>query len=186
MKQIKFATMTVVLAATVLFTACKKDDAVAVNGNSSSTLDVGKAGIMFNSNTNFATSTAFNVRNTSTTDASSISNGSARLIRLAATEMSGTTMIRAALITITLPSTATTTNGNLTADLGAAGDIVADVSLTSNSGTTTGTTYDSQSGTLTITKLTATEIEGTFNTTVNGGGANTLILSGGSFAGKFP
>ena len=177
--------MSVALAATILFSSCKKDDPATAGVNSSATLDAGKAGIMFNSNVNFATSNSFSLRNTSTTSATSSTNGTFRIISLTATEVSGTTPIRTADITITLPSTSSTANGNIVTDLSGAGSVIADVSLTSNSGATSGTTYDSQSGTLTITKLTATEIEGTFNTTVNGGGSNTLIISNGSFAGKF-
>jgi len=52
--------------------------------------------------------------------------------------------------------------------------------------TPSGTQYSSQSGTLTITKLTATEIEGTFSCTVKEvTGTATLSITEGSFAGKF-
>lgn len=187
MKQIRLAGITMLLAASALLSSCSKDDdEAAVNTNTSASLDAGRAGIVFNTNTNFVSNTAFNVRNSLATTATSTVNGATRIIVLTALEINGTSPVRRASVALTMPATSNTTAGNLTADLSvpASSTIIASVALTSESGSTAGTTYSSETGTLTITKLTATEIEGSFSGTVTDG-TTSYIVSNGSFAGKF-
>jgi hypothetical protein len=192
MKHIKFATMTVALAMAVLFSSCEKDDdTIDANANTSASLSAGRAGLVFNTNTNFVTNTAFDVRNTAQTQASSTTSGSLRNINLTAAEFTGSASFdsRVANVSIQLPIASTTAQGSLTSDLSNPGfdPRPAIITLSSNTGATLGTSYSSTSGTLTITKLTETEIEGVFNATVQatGGGTGTMTITNGSFAGKF-
>jgi hypothetical protein len=190
MKKIKFATLTAMLAVTTLFTSCDKDDDVIVDSNSSANLAAGRAGIVFNTNTNFAGSASFDERNTSTTVAISDIAADRREIELTALELTGgsVTDSRTASISLDIPATSSTTGGSLTSDLSIPGTEtrIAHVTLTSVSGSTPGATFTSDQGTLTITKLTDTEIEGTFSGRVTeAGGSNTMLITNGTFAGKF-
>lgn len=182
-KNLLFATM---LIGSSVLVSCSDDDETIAETNSSATLTAGRSGIIFNTNSNWETNTLFSLRNTTATSATSDVTGSTREILLTATEVGGT-VTRMATVYISLPATSTTTSGNITADLAipVGSTVVANVMLSSVSGSTPGVTYDSEAGTLTITKLTATEIEGTFSATMDGGGTNTLVISNGSFAGKF-
>lgn len=186
MKKFKFAFLATALVASSFLVSCSDDDDPVVETNNSASLTAGRSGIVFNTNTNFVSSTAFNVRNTATTSASSNVSGSTRTINLIATEVNGTAT-RTATISISLPETSSTTTGNITSDLSIplGSTVVASVMLTSSTGSTLGTTYNSNAGTLTITKLTNTEIEGTFNGNLDDSGTNAIVITNGTFAGKF-
>ncbi len=191
MKTIHFFAATAIALGTI-FTSCKKDEpTVDASANTSSSLTAGRSGIYFTSNANFVTNAAFKIRNTTQTAASSTISGTYRYISLTAIEFTSTNNIdtRTANVSIQVPVASTTAQGNLVSDLSVptSETRIAHVTLSSNAGTTAGTTYNSNAGTLTITKLTSTEIEGTFNATVKeaGAGTSTMVLSNGSFAGKF-
>ncbi len=186
MKHFKSLLIAGMLISAAAFTSCSDDDDPVVDGNSSATLTAGRAGIIFNTNTNWESNNVFNVRNTGTTMATSDVTGATREITLVATEIAGS-LSRIATVYISLPATSSTASGNITADLSIpiGSTVVANVQLASIDGSTPGVSYDAASGNLTITKLTASEIEGTFSGTLDGGGANTLVVSNGSFAGKF-
>lgn len=168
--------------------SCKKSDdaAVAAGAQGSGSLSSGKASIVFNTSAAFAGGTSFSQSNTASTLAQT-STGTFRTIALSATEVSGTST-RTAFLNISVPASANTVSGNLTGDFANPNNatILPVLTLTSTSGASNGIAYASQTGTCTITKLTATEIEGTFSCVVKDtNGTATLSVTSGSFAGKF-
>jgi hypothetical protein len=179
-----------VTATVMLLSSCKKSsDDNAGGGNSSSNLGAGKAGITLNTSADFAGGTSFSVINTATTTAMTGSSSALRNISLSATGISGVNT-RTVMITIICPVDANTTGGSLVGDLSLPNNatILPTITLSSTTGATPGIQYSSgdQSGTLTITKLTSTEIEGTFSGTVKDvNGTATMTVSNGTFAGKF-
>jgi hypothetical protein len=167
-------------------TSCKKNNDTTPPAGSGN-LGAGKSSISFTNSGSFAGGTTFKVSNTAATQAVSSAGGSSRSIVLSATEISGTNTRSAGLI-ISVPANASTASGNLNSDFSNPGNavILPSLTLSSTTGSANGTSYISQSGTCTITKLTATEIEGTFSCVVkDANGAGTLSLTSGTFAGKF-
>lgn len=177
--------MMMAIGCTLMFTSCKKDEAARPAGSGS--LDAGKSSISFSTNTAYAGSTSFSLSNTVTTSAITLSSGILRNISLTASEISGTST-RIATMTFIVPGDASTSAGNLTGDysLPNGATILPTLTLTSSNGAIQGTTYSSETGSCTITKLTATEIEGTFSAVVKDiNGTGTISVSNGTFAGKF-
>lgn len=184
----KFLSFPLLLAVgcTLFISSCKKDDA-ARNNTGSGSLDAGKSAISLNASPAFAGGGSFSLSNSATCIAQTLSSSSLRNISLSATEVSGTNT-RTVMIMIITPVDASTTSGNLTGDLSLpnGATILPTVTLSSTNNGVAGTTYGSTTGTLTITKLTATEIEGTFSGEVKDvNGSATISVSNGSFAGKF-
>lgn len=179
-----------VTASVLLLSSCKKSsDDNAGGGNSAANLGAGKAGITLNTSADFAGSTSFSVINTATTSAINLGGSSLRNISLSAIGLSGVNT-RTVMITIICPIDANTNSGSLTADLSLPNNatILPTVTLSSTNMSTPGPQYSSadQSGTMVITKLTNSEIEGTFSGTVKDvNGTTTMTVSNGTFAGKF-
>lgn len=186
MKKFLSFPMLIMIGVTLITTSCKKDDA-ARNNTGSGNLDAGKSAISLNASPAFAGGGSFSLSNTVTNTAQTLSSSSLRNVSLSATEISGTNT-RTVMITIITPVDASTTSGNLTGDLSLpnGATILPTVTLSSTNGSSPGITYGSTTGTLTITKLTATEVEGSFSGEVKDvNGSATLTISNGSFAGKF-
>lgn len=178
-------TLMTALIAFLVLSSCKKDS--ARNPGGSSTLDAGKASFSFNTSGSFAGSTSFSLSNTVSTIAITQTSASLRNVSLTATEISGTNT-RSVTMMIILPADASTTSGNLTGDFSQpnGATILPSVTISSTSNGVQGTTYLTETGTCTITKLTASEVEGTFSGTVKDvNGSSTLTISNGTFAGKF-
>jgi len=189
MKQANFATLSVAII--VLFlSSCKKDPQPG-----EPTLSSGRCAISFTGNVNFETSNKFAISNTAATTATSLpfGTGSAREIKLEAVETTNgslTITTRSVLIDILLSGSASTANGSVSIDLHKTSGIpLATITLKSTTNTggfqTGGTNYYSKSGTITITKLTTAEIEGSFTGTWNDNLMGNLSISNGAFAGKF-
>jgi hypothetical protein len=172
----------VTILCSMLLFSCKKDD--SSNNGGSSSLGVGKSTISFTSNPAFAGSTTFNASNSLYTHAVSNSNSGIRNITLTATEVSGLNS-RSAVFDFYMPDNTSTTSGNITANFDGTSTVIPSFGITSTTGSTAGTTYAVESGTVTITKLSESEIEGTFSGTLTDGGSATLTITNGSFAGKF-
>ena len=185
MKKITHLSFFSLLGLLLIISSCKKDNPAGNPG--SGNLDAGKSSISFNNTGSYAGGSSFSLSNSATNFAQTLSSGILRNISLSGTEISGINT-RTVMITIITPADASTSAGNLTADLSLpnAATILPTITLTSANGATSGTSYGSESGSLTITRLTATEIEGTFTATVKDvNGTETLSLSNGTFAGKF-
>lgn len=174
------------LALLAITSSCNKSDSTTPPAGSGS-LGAGKSSMSFSNTGSFAGGTTFNVSNTSLTSAQSITNAQLRNVSLSASEVTGVNARIASLVFV-LPASASTASGNLVADFSLPNNatILPTLTLTSTSGASQGITYGSQTGTCTITKLTATEIEGTFSCVVKDtNGATTLSVTNGTFAGKF-
>ena len=185
MKKIAFFSDFIILAIILTAVSCKKDNPAAASG--SAALESGKASITFSSSPAFSANASFAVTNTSGTSATSAVTGSIRSIELKAIETAGTNQ-RNAVLYIDVASAANTNSGSLTGSFNSSNSTLdPELILGSvNAGLTTTYDSDSQAGTCTITKLTATEIEGTFTVIVHNDNDNTtLSLTSGSFAGKF-
>ena len=170
--------MTLLIA--IIFISCKKDN--VSNNNGSTGLSAGRTGISFNTNSDFGNSKTFNVRNTSTTLATTQPFGnSSRTMVLEASESYGSfNNMRSIHIDILVTASASTTNGPITIDMSLNnGNPQAHMALT-YSDTFSGYTIRTVTGVFILTKLTATEIEGSFS-------ANTglVSLTNGIIAGKF-
>ncbi len=174
------------LALFSMISSCKKSD-TANPGSGSGSLGAGKSSMSFNNTGSFAGGTTFSVSNTPLTSAQTLTNAPLRNVTLSASEVTGVNSRIVALLLI-LPSNASTANGNIVGDFSQPNNatFLPSLTLTSSSGATQGITYASQSGTCTITKLTATEVEGNFTCVVKDvNGATTLSVTSGTFAGKF-
>lgn len=174
-------TLFLTFASCLIFCACKKDD-----NPPTSSLDAGHASIKFNTNTNFGNGTSFNVSNTSETEAEIEDLGSAaKAITLMAGDMSGTSQ-REVTIMLLVPNSASTASSSIIIDLAAqTGALQGAVHLVESTPGFGGIGYLSESGTVTITKLSASEIEGSFSAHVVDPNSLTLNVSNGVFAGKF-
>ena len=172
--------------------SCKKN--TDTNGNtvkcSTVILDQGKCFMALKTHYNFSNVTTFSVSNTATTSATLTINGTNREIRLFAQDVSGTSTRSVELLFI-LPNSLNTSSGNIVGDFGWVGPdpIRPILVLSSNTTLPWGPTpghYESNSGVLTITCLTATEIKGTFtNGIVKKGPTEVLSFIDGIFEGKF-
>ena len=168
------------------FTSCKKSDTTTPAAGSGS-LGAGKSSMSFSNTGSFAGGTTFSVSNTALTSAQTLTNALLRNVTLSASEVTGVNA-RISSLLLVLPATASTASGDLVADFSLPNNatILPTLTLTSSSGAISGITYGSQTGTCTITKLTATEVEGSFSCVVKDvNSATTLSVTGGTFAGKF-
>jgi hypothetical protein len=155
-------------------------------------LSSGRAGIRFTTIETFKGSTSFDVSNTdntSTVTKPAIGSTTIKSIVLAATEMKNNFLNRKTTIIIAVPNTANTTNGTIQIDLSVQSGVppLAYISMESYADYLGFTYWTVTSGTLTITKLTAAEIEGTFSGTAitHSPLDGPFTISNGMFAGKF-
>jgi len=162
------------MIAIMFFSACKKEDNGPPPLNSTS-MKVGKAGIRFTANTAFNGNKNFDVVNTNETSATTttLSGGTIRNIKVEATEIIDNLPSRKVLIDFVVREVSTI---NLSLR---SGFPLGNIRLESYS--VFGIIRRSVSGTLTVTKLTTTEVEGNFTATFDDG----MVINNGSFAGKF-
>lgn len=185
MKKLFSVPVALFLMGAITLTSCKKDNPSSSSA-SSGDLDAGKSSISFSNSGSFAGSSSFAQANTATTTALSITS-TLRNVSLRATEISGMNS-KTVTINLMVAADASTSAGNLVGDFSspASADIYPALTLSSTNGTSPGTSYVSKSGTITITKLTSSEIEGTFEAMVeNDPVTESLSLTSGKFAGKF-
>lgn len=183
--QTKFLTMTVAVSLLLFAGACKKSDGGGGGSLSASGLTPGKSAITFN--TSSGSFGNFSSVNSTINTAAFTTSGSISQITLVAAE-TGTSGVKTAQLTISLPNGSSTASGNISGDFSTpTGATVVPVLLINSSGLTGGSeAYTSESGTLTITKLTTTEVEGTFNGTFSNASTNaSTTVTNGQFAGKF-
>jgi hypothetical protein len=172
-----FQTLFLISALTSLWIlpSCKKEEREPTINAAS--LFSGRAAIKFTASKSINGNKAFDINNTASTTASnqSMGVGNIRNIILEATELYENAPIRKAIINMAVRE-------NMTTPI--------DLSLTSglplgfihiDSYALFGYTRRSQSGTITLTRFTATEIEGRFTATFDDG----TVVNDGRFAGKF-
>ena len=175
--------LTTLLAASTLFTSCKKTDDVLILG--SGDLPAGKGKITFSTSSSFGGSNSFDGTNTLFSFATRQASTAYDQVTIQAIESSGTTA-KTAQLTILCAKGLTTSSGTINANFSnTASDNVFPVLVISNSANTN-EAYASESGTVTITKLTTSEIEGTFSGHfINEDQGTSIEVTNGAFAGKF-
>jgi hypothetical protein len=174
-----------IIAATVLVASCKKDD----NNNSnpgSSNIPAGQATISFNTDKDFGGTTSINIPASVSTTGIRANNGTMDQIAMVAAQYQGSA-VSTANLSIFVDAGASTSAGNISADFNGSGNTniaVLTISNTSVSGQSSA--YTSETGTVTITKLSATEVEGTFScNAVNESTSTNIGVTNGKFAAKF-
>lgn len=171
-----FKTLLLLSPLFVLFAACKKEDrepAIAA-----AHLSPGRAAIKFTASKAFNGDREFNINNTRNTMASNqpLGGSTARTIKLEATDLyESNAPSRKATIDL-----AVRTNAPAAIDLTKTNGLPLG-KITLESYSLLGIMRYSQSGTITLTRLTDTEIEGSFTATFDDG----TVINNGQFAGKF-
>ena len=161
------------MIAMMFFSACKKEDNGPPPLNSTS-MKVGKAGIRFTANTAFNGHKNFDVVNTNETSCTNLTLSSGiRNIKVEATEITDNLPSRKVLIDFVVREMSTI---NLSLR---SGFPLGNIRLESYS--VFGIIRRSVSGTLTVTRLTTTEVQGNFTATFDDG----MIINNGGFARKF-
>lgn len=182
----KIAITAAIIASTTLMFSCKKND----NNNSTpsaSNITPGQCTISFDTDKDFAGTKSVKISPSVTTAAGKTTNGSKDQMTLTAAAYSGTTVSSASL-SVFVSTGATTANGAINGNFNSSGSMnelaVLTISRTSVGGQTA--SYASKTGTFTITKLTTTELEGSFSCNAVNESENTSInVSNGKFAAKF-
>ena len=172
-KRIK--TLLLLILVSALFTACKKEEQEPPFN--AAMLQTGRAAIKFSASKAFNGDKAFHISNTTNTLASNTPLGNTvRNIKLEATDVYETgTASRKAIIDMAINGYAPTS-----IDLARSSGLpLGNIRLESYS--IFGAFRHSRSGTISITKFTATEIEGSFSVTFDDG----MVISNGKFAGRF-
>ena len=175
MKCFKTFLLPLLLTLMAVASACKKEKPEPPFG--AATLNPGRAAIRFTPSKSINSLLYFDVANTTHTTAQNkgMNVGNVRNVILEATELMQNSMTRKATINMVLREN-TTPAINLSL---ATGLPLWFIHIESYSWT--GHTRRSQSGTLTVTRFTSTEIEGYFSVTFDDG----TTISDGRFAGKF-
>ena len=172
--------LSAIMIVAILFNSCKKDP--TANNGGSGGLNSGRAGISFNTSADFGNSRTFSVRNTASTLATTqLFGSSSRTMVLEASETYGSlNNMRSIHIDILVSATTSTINGPVTIDMSLNnGNPQAHLTLTETA-PFSGSTIRSVTGVLTITKLTTTEIEGSFTASTG-----SVAITNGVIAGKF-
>gem|GEM_PF-2639413 len=183
--KMKLTTFAVVIATVALFASCKKDDKNNSNP-SSSNITAGQCTISFDTDKDFNGTTSVSIAASATTSAVRANNNTKDQLTLTAAGYSGTSVSTASL-TVYVDAGATTSNGNISADFNSStSNDVAVLTINRTNGSGSSAAYSSKTGTVTITKLTTSEVEGTFSCNAVNESSNTSInVSNGKFAGKF-
>lgn len=170
-----FNSLLLLLAAVTVFTACKKEEREPPFNAAS--LSSGRAAIKFTTSKAIAGSTEFNINNTPSTVATNqpLSGTTVRNVVLEATELYNNAPTRKAIISMAVrPNSTEPINLARTSGLPLGFIHIESFAFL-------GYTRRSQSGTITITRFTATEIEGAFTASFDDG----TVIENGKFAGSF-
>lgn len=176
--------LTTAIGIAILFGSCKKADD-AINGGGSGDLTPGKGKISFNTSAGFGGSNSFDGSNTLLSVALRQASTAYDQVSITSTVTEGTN-VKTAMLTILCKKGLTTSGGTINADF--SNDASDDVfpQLTISNTANTAEAYASESGTVTITKLTMSEVEGTFSGHfINESQGTSTELTSGTFAGKF-
>jgi hypothetical protein len=185
MKLSAFATL---LAGAALLASCnKKENSDNANPNASN-ITAGQCTISFNTDKDFNGTTSINIPAGITTYAVKSPSGSIDQLSLTANKVDivgASAKTQIAMLTIHVPTGSTTSGGSITGSFD--DDNIDAVLLISNLTAPNATpAYASESGTITITKLTATELEGSFSANcINEEEGTSIKVSNGKFAAKF-
>jgi len=182
------AAMTLLLGGVTLFGACKKADDVKNTITGSGDLKAGQCTISFDTDKDFNGTTSISIPASATTTANRSGSGTTEQLTLVATSVNTSTFkATTAQLVIEVNKGATTSGGNISVPFNGGGtNNFAVITVSNTSAGQSTPAYSSESGTVTITKLSATDIEGTFTSHAVNESENTSInLTNGKFAGKF-
>ena len=174
--------LTTAIGVATLFGSCKKADD-AINGGGSGDLAPGKGKISFNTSSGFGGN--FDGSNTLLSVATRQASTAYDQVTITSTVTEGTN-VKTAMLTILCKKGLTTSAGTLNANFsnGVSDDVFPQLTISNTANAAQ--SYASESGTVTITKLTLSEVEGTFSGHFINESENTSTeLTNGSFAGKF-
>jgi hypothetical protein len=181
--KLKLAIYASLLSGIALFSSCKKTDNL-VNG---SKVEKGQSSMSFTTSSDFAGTKSVSISGGVLTSAIRQASTGYEQITLTGSALNGTTS-RTYQFILEVPTGASTTSGNLTADFSNPDNatIIPILAISATTGGTSSQAFGSDAGTVTITKLTAEEIEGTFSCGMKNESAGTTInLTNGKFYGKF-
>ena len=174
-----------------IFISCEHDSEefiTKINNSNNNVIpvDSGHSAIVFNIYPSFYGSTNFNVTNTSTTWAFSQTTAGVRQVQVKAIENVGNTSKTVFLFMI-IPKSANTESGAIKIDFlyPTSEAYNARLVLAYTEGSVQSPDFTSVSGSVTITKLSDTEVAGTFVGVVADILGHTISIMGGTFAGKF-
>lgn len=190
MKKILFSARCLLAASIIFFTSCSKNSTTSNPGGgtgNTTNLAIGKSAIGFTTSATFGGLMNFSLNNTTGTTAVSVVNGTTRTINVAAREEINN-KFRKAEIDIDVPSGTSTSGGNITIPLmlNSTAPMNAKLSMYNGTDINTENSYFAESGTVTITKLSASEIIGTFSAVVKNVIDNsTITITNGRFSGRF-
>lgn len=180
-----YALIVTAAIATCSLSACKKDSSTpGGGGGSSSGLSSGQASIQFNTSAAFGGKTEFKSNQPAQSKVVKAPQGTKTNITFNAVQMDGT-KLSTAMLTVIIPQDASSGIAGKF-DEGHKGDAYAVLLIGSSEAGSNLQSFASSTGNFTVTKLTDTEIEGTFDTYCENTTTKTNItLSNGKFAGKF-
>lgn len=160
----------------MMFTSCKKSDSFTSSGN----LNPGEGSISFSTNN----STYGNFDGSNLTSSAVLTHsGSKDQITITVMKLSGTSS-KSAQLSILVNAGSNTTSGAIVGDFNNSSS--AAMAPTMIIGSSGGANFASDAGVVTITKLTATEVEGTFSGKfINQNDNTSTDVTSGQFAGKF-
>ncbi|MEO5967413.1 MAG: hypothetical protein ABIP68_04020 [Ferruginibacter sp.] len=184
MKHIKLIFALVI--SSMLIYSCNDNNNDDLQDQNPTNLDSGRSAIGFTTDSNFAGSTSFNLSNTTSTFAYSSSDSLARIVEVRATDVVNN-LSREVIVILVMPATTNTNSGNVNFSLDTAttSSTYGNVSLRSYRDTISGPTYQSVSGNVTLTRLTNTDVMGTFSGRFQDTAMNVINVTNGSFSGRF-
>ena len=165
--------------------SCSDNDTEPMNQNPTN-LDSGRASIGFTTDSSFGGNTSFNMSNSSTTFAFNITDSVSRLVQVKATDVTNN-LSREVIVILVMPTSTNTNSGNvlLSLDTATTSDKYGTITLRSYRDTVSGPTYKSVSGNVTLTRLTFTDVIGTFTGRFADSSMNIINVTNGSFSGRF-
>lgn len=184
MKNIKLI-FAFVISSMIIY-SCSNDTSNDVPDLNPTNLDSGRASIGFTTDSTFGGSTSFNLFNASTTYAYSVVDSSTRIVQVNATDIVNN-LSREVIVLLVMPISTNTSAGNVSFSLDSATTSLqyGDVSLRTYSGSNLYPTFSSVSGNVTLTRLTNTDVIGTFSGKFIDSSLNVINVSNGSFSGRF-
>ncbi len=174
---------TVLLAGAAWLSSCNKED------KASGDLSAGQCSVSFNTDKDFNGTSTINIPASMYTTAVKSTMANKDMFTLNATKVDigmGGGKTANALMTLHVPLGATTSGGSLSGEFAGKGDITGTLTVSHLSAGQSKPAYSAEGGSIIITKLTATELEGNFTAQcVNEDDHTTLSLSNGKFVAKF-
>ncbi len=169
---------------TLLGTSCNKVSNITGGGGG---LTAGQCTFSFNTDKDFNGTKSINIPASATSSATKTDNLNTTQITLIANNFSvGSGKIASAQMTISVPKGSTTSGGNISVPFSGSSTQTATLIVSNLTAGQSKPAYAAETGTVVITKLTATDVEGTFSCyAVNDDDKTSINLSNGKFAGKF-